>query len=124
MTKVEQKRKERLLPLNIPRYVRCYDNGGLDANGSCDRYTVVFSGKGYKVHGQYFHSILSMSETPFHPQGVCLHGEYSYLLDARNGWAPAIGRRNHLGLRIPFQDLPKDCQKIVIKDYKEIWNIS
>jgi len=39
------------------------------------------------------------------------------------GFAPAIGRKCHLGKRIAFADLPPDCRKLVLSDYKEIWNL-
>jgi len=39
------------------------------------------------------------------------------------GFAPAMGRKNHLGKRIPFSELPPDCQRLVMQDYREIWNL-
>ena len=36
---------------------------------------------------------------------------------------PAIGRSNWLGKRITFADLPEDCQKVVIADYTELWQL-
>lgn len=106
------------MPNGIPRYVRCYDYGG-----SGDRYTVVFSGN-YAGRGGVCHYIC-MSGAPFHPQGVCQHGGASRPIDVRTGsWGGvAIGRKCHLGKRIPFTDLPEDCQKVVMKDYKEMWRL-
>lgn len=97
-----------------PRYVRIYDNGGETA----DRYTAVFTGKRGK--GQY----VGMSAEPFHPQGFGQHGETrdSRPCDVdRHGWPPAMGRKNHLGTRIPFDALPADCQSLVLSDYNAIW---
>lgn len=43
---------------------------------------------------------------------------------AGSSWSgPAIGRKCHLGRRIRFQDLPADCQKLVLSDYREIWRV-
>lgn len=138
MTKKEQARKERLMPLGIPRYVRVYDNGGPDVeNGSVDRYTVVFSGNYNNLGRSRFsgrtsniHYYLAMSGAPFHPQGFCQHGDVEYrCIDTigKNGrgyvWPPAIGRKCHLGKRIRWEDLPKDCQKAAMEDYKDIWDI-
>lgn len=117
-----QTRLARFLPNGIPRYVHCYDNGGPDGkSGSIDRFTVVFTGR-YK--GRQGCDYLAMSSQPFHPQGFGQHGWNQIPIDANNsGFAPAIGKRNHLGRRIAFQDLPADCQKFVLKDYAEIWGL-
>jgi hypothetical protein len=64
---------------------------------------------------------VGMSANPFHPQGFGQHGGHAYPIDAKDGWAPAIGRKCHLGTRIPFDKLPPDCQKLVRDDYKDIW---
>lgn len=53
-----------------------------------------------------------MSSMPFHPQGFGQHGEIE---DPRGG--------KHLGKRIKFAELPEDCQKLVVSDYKDIWSI-
>jgi hypothetical protein len=121
MNKKAQARFESLLPKGIPRYVRCYDNGE-----SGDRYTVVFSKKSVTQNRPHYFMYLGMSGAPFHPQGVCQHGETPHWpCDAKNGkWPPAIGRKNHLGKRIAFADLPADCQKAVLNDYKDLWNIA
>ena len=110
-------RKTRLLPGGVPKYVRCYDSGG-----SGDRYTVVFTGR-WRKRGdnssrcQY----IGMSAAPFHPQGIGQHGESDQMVDVNKwGFAPMIGRKNHLGTRIAFSALPADCQKLVMRDYKEL----
>jgi len=76
--------------------IRIYDNFGKTA----DRYTVVYMGCPERRH-RMFESV-GMDSTPFHPMGICQHG-------------PATPGR-HLGRRIKFEDLPKDCQKVVRRD--------
>lgn len=112
-------RQDRLLPNGVPRWVRCYDNGGR----SFDRYTVVFTGRyRQKTGGSYCY--VAMSEHPFHPQGFGQHGESTTRIDVnKDGFAPAIGRFNHLGTRIRFQDLPPDCQQLVLQDYRCLWGL-
>ena len=102
---------QRILPDGIPRWIRAYDNGGLDApDGSCDRYTVVFSrlNIGYCMY-------VGMSAAPYHPQGICQHGEHDRPIDRP--------RYSHLGRRISFDHLPKDCQRVVLHDYCELHNL-
>jgi hypothetical protein len=100
------KRSERLMPGGVPRYVRCYDNKG----ASIDRYTVVFTGR----YGYFMY--LAMNARPFDPQGFGQHGESQGEPIDR----PTYG---HLGTKIKFADLPEDCQKLVISDYKGIWSL-
>lgn len=113
-----------LLPNGLPKYVRCYDNGGETA----DRYLVCFTGKagvdrvpGYAAEFSY----RAMSENPFHPQGVGMWGssKHNHCDTNKWGWAPMIGKKNHLGKRIAFSDLPPECQKLILRDYKEIWKL-
>lgn len=119
------RRWDRLMPGMEPKWVRCYDNGGR----SFDRYTVVFSGKAAREDGgpgrpnQY--PYLGMSEHPYHPQGFGQRGcSDNSACDTLGGvWPPAIGRKNHLGTRINFAELPKDCQRVVIDDYLAIWKL-
>ena len=132
MTQAQQARAAqrvvRLLPDGRPRWVRIYDNGGPDAvDGSIDRYTVVYTGryrccanKACRAHSQY----VGMSGAPYHPQGVCMHGESPQPIDSLSGqWPPAIGRHNYLGVRIRFEDLPADCQRVVMSDYRALWGL-
>jgi len=121
-------RIHRLMPNGLPRYIRVYDNDGR----TLDRYTVVFTGN-YSNIGKkrgetrnYSHIYLAMSDCPCHPQGFCQHGETEEIIDTdrKSGWAPSIGRENHLGTRIQFRDLPEDCRKVVISDYKDLWNLN
>ena len=117
MNKTTAKRQASLLPNGVPKYVRCYDDGK-----SIDRYTVVFTGH---YRGKGWFQYLSMNAAPFHPQGFGQHGECQRQIDVnKSGFAPAIGRKNHLGTRIPFSALPADCQTLVLRDYKEIWNLT
>lgn len=70
-----------------------------------DRYTVVF--KDCPVERKPgFYLCVGMSAHPFHPQGFGQHTE------AMAG--------DHLGKRIKFEDLPPDCQKLVLQDLSEI----
>jgi hypothetical protein len=119
MSIAKAKRIESLAPNGIPRWIRCYDDGKMG-----DRFTVVYTGK-YKGKMPGWCQYVGMSAAPFHPQGVCQHGEHDGMIDVAKGcWAgPAIGRSCHLGKRIRFEDLPEDCQRVVWNDYSELWNI-
>ena len=128
MNKKTAKRLQTLLPSGVPKYVRCYDNGGK----TFDRYTVVYTGKYRNIPGRGccpkngpldFQNV-GMSEHPFHPQGFGQHGESERQIDVnKSGFAPAVGRSNHLGKRILFVQLPPDCQKLVLRDYRELWGL-
>jgi hypothetical protein len=127
MSKAKDERRRRLLPDGVPKYVRVYDNGGETA----DRYSVVFTGryeKGTPKDGKWF-SYLAMSGSPFHPQGIGIHGSTQHqpadTIDGEGGWKwpPAIGRKCHLGKRIRFEDLPEDCRRLTLSDYGEIWGL-
>lgn len=81
------------------RTIRCYDNGGKTA----DRYTVVYLREPesrFSVPKTF--AEVGMSPNPFHPQGLGQN------CTARPG--------KHLGKRISFSDLPKDCQTLVLTD--------
>ena len=115
-------RIKNLMPDGVPRWIRVYDNGGKTA----DRYTVIFS------HSQSFYTrgwtpLLYMSASPFHPQGIGMHGECeTWKLQEGNKpgqWPPAIGRKGNFGKRIRFMDLPADCQRAVLQDYRDYWKI-
>lgn len=127
MNKKTASRIKSLLPNGEPKFVRVYDNGGK----TVDRYTAVYSGK-YRTLGTkrgeartlgWFQHV-GMSASPFHPQGFGQHGENPQQIDVDKwGFAPAMGRKNHLGTRIPFGHLPPDCQRLVLSDYRSIWNL-
>ena len=112
------------MPGGIPRYVRIYDNSGTTA----DRYTAVYTRRSERIDKAGYdrtYPYRGMSALPFHPQGVGMWGETRhYPVDAiRGAWPPALGRKCHLGKRISFHELPEDCQRLVIQDYKHLWNI-
>lgn len=128
MTKKQFRRMASLLPGGVPRYLRCYDNGG----ETIDRYTVIFGGRTSVLRlkgcaNQY--PYLAMNCAPFHPQGFGQHGHTNHqpadTIRAGGGynWPPAIGRKCHLGTRIRFTELPEDCQKLALRDYLEIWSL-
>ena len=108
MTKRQEQRTNRLLPNGVPRYVRCYDDGK-----SGDRYTVVFTGRYAGSRENKFY--LGMSALPFHPQGFGQHGESPDTIDRP--------KSAHLGKRIKFEDLPPDCQKLVLSGYRNLWDL-
>jgi hypothetical protein len=121
-------RVKHLMRGGVPRWIRCYNNGGTDAGGSMDQYTVCFTGRAAVTHTPGYASeypYVAMNAAPFHPQGFGQHGSSKGKHCDTNKWgfAPMVGKRNHLGLRIRFQDLPEDCRKLVVQDYKEIWNL-
>jgi len=111
-------RLKNIFPNETPRWIRCYDNGG----ETFDRYTVVFTGN-YTHKTDRQHWYLGMSEFPCHPQGFGQHGESDRQIDVFNGWAVPMGRKCHLGKRIPFPELPEGCRKLVLQDYKYLWDI-
>lgn len=112
----ESKRWGQLMFFNVPRWIRCYDDG----DQSIDRYTVVFSSLKLRAYedgtGPSVHPYVSMNAAPFHPQGFGQHGESTRVaID----W-PTYG---HLGKKIVFADLPLDCQWLVLKDYCCYWHL-
>jgi hypothetical protein len=114
MNEAHKQRLERIMPGGKPRYIRVYDNGGPDREGgSIDRYTVVFTGN-YPGRGGLCRYV-GMSGAPFHPQGFGQHGESETIIDR-----PTYG---HLGKKITFADLPEDCQRLVISDYRYYWEL-
>lgn len=125
MDKKTERRIAALIPGGVPRYVRCYDNGGR----SGDRYTVVLTGK----RGGGFYR--SCSENPYHPQGIGISdGTASgqpldieirrQRGDRHAHWAVAIGRSCPvLGKRLAVGDLPLMVQVSVWQDYCEVWDL-
>jgi hypothetical protein len=114
------KRLDRIAPMDetlgrrLPKYVRCYDNGG----ESIDRYTVVYTQQrnGYSVG-------VGMSGAPFHPQGFGQHFEYENSRRGNGQYTVDSPKYSHLGKKIKFTDLPEDCQRLVLQDYAELWNL-
>ena len=81
--------------------LRYWDN---EKHSMVDRYTAVWPDGGY----------VGMSAHPFHPQGVGQHGEGAE-------YRPTCIKRNkdlwsYLGKMIEFEDLPTDCQELVLQD--------
>jgi hypothetical protein len=105
-------RMKQLLPGGVPKYVRCYDNGGETA----DRYTVVYTGRYRKDLRRDEFQYVGMSAEPFHPQGVGMHGSSPEQIDRP--------RSSHLGRRISFEKLPEDCRRLVLADYRDLWSLS
>lgn len=110
----KSERKEKFMPNGIPKHIRIYDNQGETA----DRYTVIFTYAHCFKPKDYPHGwfpVLGMSDNPFHPQGVGIHSEYTEPIDY-----PSY---KHLGKKIKFSNLPENCQKAVIDDYTDYWNL-
>ena len=112
MKKIEadRSRREQLIPAGIPRYVRCYDNGG----ETFDRYTVVFTGR-YRHKTGKKQWYLGMSADPFHPQGVGSHGESETSVDTP--------KYSHLGKKVKFENLPQKVKECVIQTYVDLWDL-
>ena len=105
-----KERRDRLMPGGVPKHIRCYDNGGLDApEGTADRYTVVFTKANCFMGSDRRSPHLLMNESPFSPQGIGMHGESESPIDR-----PTY---SHLGKKIRFADLPEDCRRAVVQDY-------
>jgi len=115
----KNKRLENIMPKDQPKYVRVYDNGG----DSFDRYTVVFTGRYRKKNDEFGYRV--MSENPFDAHGIGIWDSSPNQIDVNKwGFAPAMGRKNHLGKRILFATLPDQCRRLVISDYKELWSLN
>jgi hypothetical protein len=104
---IDTKRTEQLMPNGIPRWIRCYDNGGATA----DRYTVVFTKK--RIDGVCLY--IGASDHPFDPQGFGQHGESDSPIDRST--------YSHLGKRVAFDSLPPDVQKFTTQTYCAIWDL-
>ena len=131
MNAKDSKRLQSLMPNGIPRWIRCYDAG---EDGGADRYTVCYTGRTATLRCKGYaneYPFVGMSASPFHPQGVGMHGSTANqpcdtIRSGKRGWnwPPAVGRKHpNLGLRIEFKGLPPDCQKLVVRDYVEIWGL-
>ena len=117
---VMEMRRQALMPGGVPRWIRVYDDGC-----SGDRYTVVYTGAAAAKRCGGDYPYRSMSAAPYHPQGVCMWSTSPHhAVDAGSVWPPAVGRSNWLGKRITFQDLPADCQRVVLDDYTRLWELN
>lgn len=76
--------------------VKIYDNGG----ETFDRYTAVYMQHPEKQKGTF--ACRGMSENPFHFQGF---GQMCVAMPGK-----------HLGKRIKFEQLPINCQKLILQD--------
>jgi len=117
LSKTLKARRARLFKGETPRYIRCYDNGGLTAeNGSLDRYTISYTRKSELRHFFY----VAASEYPFSPQGFGQHmSNRNFPIDRPNGKCLT----KHLGKKIQFKDLPPDVKRMVKDDYMDLWNL-
>ena len=76
-----------------------WDNKG----ASIDRFTVVFTGETpRKSQGMLYRPCVSMSARPDSSTGIYMHGE--------------CVNDKHLGKKIMFADLPKECKKALIME--------
>jgi hypothetical protein len=91
-----------------PRQIKIFDNGGR----SFDRYTVIYPKQKYELpyHKGAYYPYIAMSEHPMHPQGFGQHGELQ---------PPGRYGFKCLGKRITFDDLPEDCQKVVMRELSD-----
>ncbi len=110
----QAERRKAIVPDGKPRYVRCYDNGGPEKeNGTIDRYTVVFTGNyTHKTNGGHWY--LGMSPNPF--RGIGQHGDNDKQID--------YPTYSHLGKKIKFEDMPKECQECVMQTYLYLWDFT
>lgn len=94
----------------VPKYIRLYDNGGKTA----DRYFCQFTHR----KGECFPHLM-MSEHPFSPQGVGIHG------DAAGNNCQPYDRPSysHLGKKTRWEFLPPDVQRCIMQDYVEYWGV-
>ena len=94
------------------KLARIYDNPDFG-----DRYTIVYLSHQVADDGSKWFPYRAASANPFHPQGIGLYQE--------SPAAPVdfpcarVGRRNHLGRRIVFDDLPSDVQALVLSDLRD-----
>jgi len=86
--------------MNKLNQVRIYDNGGK----TIDRYTAVYMFAPETWQPGCFDA-RGMSKYPFSPQG------FGCFTSAMPG--------KHLGKRIKFEKLPKDCKKLILQDLEE-----
>jgi|SRR3990167_122138 len=103
MCKVRFRRSRTDYPKGV---IGIYDTGN---DKFVDRYTVVY--EPYKeVDNTFVYSYVTMSADPFWPLGFCQHGSDTCRPVA--SW----GNNGGCGKVIRFEDLPEDCQKVVIQD--------
>lgn len=90
-----------------PKRIACYME---KKPKHADYITVVFtyaSKAGYPVGTVLYRT---MNGVPYHPAcGICMWGEAN------------VSRFRPGGSRVQFSDLPTDCQEVVRRDYKDLW---
>ena len=102
--------------MSIKNLIRCYDYGGRG-----DRYTIVYL-KPETVRGELLYHYRSCDTDPFHPMGIGMMGSSVYRpVDKDGDRLVRVGRKNHLGRRIRFEDLPEQVQKLIRQDLSEPW---
>jgi hypothetical protein len=89
-----------------PRHVRCYE---MRRNAPIDRFTVVFGRVCHRGGEKYRGSVcyISSSDNPTHRLGFYQHGE---------AW-----EFRPCGSRITWWELPEAVQRLVMEEYKHIW---
>jgi hypothetical protein len=94
---IETNDVELLEPAGVPETyaTAIYDNGGR----ALDRYTVILNRYRTDANGARLWDSFSMCDNPRHPQGFGQHAEAQ--------------RGKHLGKRIKFEDLPKECKDVL-----------
>jgi len=120
MNKTLARRLASLLPAGNPRYVRCYAE---DDASSFDRFTVLFTGRAAtcRMGGRSQYQYVGLSGHGFtndQPSDTMSNG--------KRGWCrpPAIGRKCHLGRRVPFSAIPEGLRQVAMRDYREIWRLN
>lgn len=126
----QYRRRGRLMPNGIPKYIRLYDNRDTDQR-TLDFLTVVYTGnyqdymwadarnRKSRLEQPDRHPYTAMNGAPFHPQmGICMHGESENVLIDR----PTYG---HLGKQIKWADLADlpDCMTAIIQEYLDLWDL-
>ena len=102
------KRKKLYTETGEPKRVRCYMYKRVP-KPFADYITVVFTYAGGAGYPHGYAQYITMSGEPCHPQGVCLWGE-AYAHRFKPG-----------GSRVKFSELPRDCQEVVRRYYREMW---
>ena len=115
-------REARFMPGGIPRYVRCYDSSEAD-DPSFDTFTVLYTGRAATTtdaYGNRAYEYVCLSghgSVPFRPADTYNPATKKHC------FPPAMGRKCHLGRRVPFSAIPYGLQQTVLRDYREIWQI-
>jgi hypothetical protein len=91
------------------KLIRIYDNPDY-----ADRFTICYIRQESKHNGVSWFPYRAASSHPYDPQGIGLYGESPHApIDFP---CAGMGRKNHLGKRISFSELPADVQRLVVQD--------